>query len=291
MTTINKLSFLLGALVILASWACDPEVDNKPSLDAPPTPTFDILSGDTPNEFILVNTTAGAFITQWDFGDFGRKTGPETTITYPFMGTYDVKMTAFSQGGSASLTKQITVTQDDPDACFGNLELLTGCGEKVWILAPEANALNVGPSVDETWWGNSANEVFERDCHFNDRYIFRISGEYEYDNQGDFWADDDGSGNIYPPALGISVGCQPSSAWPPAFEAWDSGVHEFEVTFSELTINGLGAWMGLYKAANNSEATVPQTSITYGIEELTEDRLVISSFTGGGYWRFTFVPE
>lgn len=283
--------YIIGSLFLLLFLACEPEVEDKPDIGEPPVPSFDVLPGDTPNEFSLVSTTADAFLVQWDFGEYGSATGTSASVTYPFMGTYEVVMTAFNRGGSASLTKEIFVEQDDPDACFGNLELLTGCGEKAWILAQEAGALNVGPSPTETWWSNSADDVVIRDCHFNDRYVFRISGEYEYDNVGDFWADDDGGGNIYPPALGISVGCHPSSDWPPAFAVWDSGVHAFEVNASTLTVIGEGAWMGLYKAGTGMEVTEPQSSITYDIYDISEDRLVLTSFTGGGYWRFTFVPE
>lgn len=287
--SITKYIFLLSTLLVFS--ACEPTIEDKTDIGTPPDPSFDILGGSTPNEFTLVNTTVDAFITQWDLGDYGKQEGATVDVIIPFIGTYDVTMTTFNKGGHASLTKTITVTQDDPNACIGNLQLLTNCSEKTWTLLQDEAALIVGPNLTEVWWNNSANDVIDRACHFNDRFTFRESGEFEYDNQGDFWADDDGSGNIYPAELGITVGCHPSEDWPEAFKAWDSGLHAFSLTNNSLTVSGEGAWIGLYKVGTAGEVAVPQSSITYTIGELTADRLVLIADIGFGFWRFTFVPE
>lgn len=283
--------YSLLAVLFAAVFACEPYVEDKSDLGAPPNPTFDILAGSTPNEFILVNTTPDAFLTQWDLGDNGRAEGSSATVNFQFMGTYDVTMTTFNRGGSASLTKQVVVTQDDPDACFGNFELLTGCGEKTWRLAAEPAAMHIGPSLNETWWGNAESDVTERACHFDDQYIFRSNGEFEYNNQGDFWADSDENGNVWPSDLGLDVGCHANDAWPPAYEAWGSGVHSFNVSESSLTVTGDGAWIGLYKVGTADEVSTPQTSITYSISEITANRMVIFADYGWGVWRFTLVSE
>jgi len=271
--------------------ACEPEVDVKPDIGAPPTPSFEVSQGSTPNEFILTNTTADAFLTYWDLGAAGQREGATVDAILPFMGAYDVTMTTFNKGGSASITQSVTVTQDDPNACFGDVQILTDCTEKIWKLAPEAGALHVGPNVYDVWWSSSASDVNDRACHFDDEYIFRENGEFEYKNNGDFWADSDDDGNVYPNDMAIGVGCHPSTDWPLAYQAWDSGVHSFDIMNNTLTINGEGAWIGLYKIGNTSDVLVPQDSITYNIQSLNSTRMVLVAAYGTQVWKITLTSQ
>jgi len=283
--------YSLFIILLTAFMACEPYIEEKIDIGLPPNPSFDILPGDSPNNFMLVNTTEGAFLTQWDLGENGKREGTSVSVNFPFKGSYDVMMTTFTKGGSASSTQSLTVAQNDPNACFGNMQLLTGCNEKVWVLAPMASALHIGPNLNDTWWGNSEADISVRNCHFNDRYIFRYSGEFEFDNQGDFWADDDGNGNVFPAELGLTVGCHASNELPEAYAVWGSGAHKFNITPSSLTITGEGAWIGLYKVGTTEEVGAPQSSITYSILELTPNRMVIYADYGWGVWRFTLIPE
>ena len=286
----KKILFLPFLFLLMVLVGCEPFVEDKIDLGGPPVPSFEIIQA-SPNDFNFINTTEGAFLTQWDLGGNGKSEGENVDVNFPFKGTYEITMTTFSKGGSASASQTLTVAEDDPDACFGNFELLTGCGEKVWKLAPEANAMHIGPSLNETWWGNPESDVTGRACHFDDEYIFRANGEYEYDNKGEFWADDNGSGVVWPADLGLPIGCNPSSAWPEKYKAWDSGIHSFSVTDNSLTLSGLGAWLGLYKAGTNDEVVEPQPSTTYSISEISENRMVVFCDYGWGVWRFTLVSE
>lgn len=280
-------------LVILVSLiGCQPYIEEKTELGALPSASFEIIPGDTPNDFILRNTTAGAFLTQWDLGNFGKADSVEAYINIPRKGDYEITMTTFNQGGHSSITKTVTVTQDDPNACQGNLKLLTDCGEKTWKLAPEEGALWIGPALGgTTWWGNSLADVSTRACHFNNEWTFTVNGEMKFDTKGDFWADTDGNGNVFPSDLGVTEGCHPTTALSSKFQPWDSGTHSFNVTPNSLTISGLGAWIGLYKAGTDGEVGEPQQSITYTIVEISEDRIVIAAVYGWGTWRFTLVSQ
>jgi len=290
LVNVNRGLIVSSLIITLLFAACEPEVDDKPDIGAPPNPTFEILQGDTPNNFILMNTTEGAFLTHWNLGANGQREGNEVEVTYPFMGNYDVIMTTFNKGGSASATQSLTVTQDDPNACYGNVELLTDCTEKVWKIAPEEGALFVGPSVnDNAWWSNSADDVNDRSCHFNDEFIFRENGEFEYKSNGDFWADSDGDGNVYPPDLAIEVGCHPNTDWPSAYQTWDSGVHNFSVTNTTITVSGEGAWLGLYKIGTSGDVLVPQQSVTFKILSIDDARMVIYADYGSQVWKITMV--
>ena len=115
---------------------------------------------------------------------------------------------------------------------------------------------------------------------------------FKYDSKGDFWADTDNNGNIFPAGLALTPGCQPISALPSAYKAWgDSGSpRTFTINATELKVIGLGAYLGLYKVANGAEVMVPQSSVTYTIKELSATRMVIYINFGPGIWRFTLVP-
>jgi len=287
---INK--YISIFIIALCCVACEPQEDAKPDIGAPPSnPSFDITQGSTPNEFILTNTTPDAFLTFWDLGTAGQREGEQVEVILPFIGTYDVKMTTFNKGGSGSTTQSINVTQDDPNACFGNVQMLTDCMEKTWKIAPEAGALYVGPDLNTVWWENSETDVTDRACHFNDEYIFRKNGEFEYKSNGDFWADSDGDGNIYPPDLAIEVGCHPNTDWPSAYQAWDSGLHSFDITNNTLKVNGEGAWIGLYKVGTSGDVLEPQQSVTYNIESISNTRMILVADYGEQIWKFTLAAQ
>jgi len=89
----------------------------------------------------------------------------------------------------------------------------------------------------------------------------------------------------------VAEGCQSSDVFPTSLEAWDSGLHRFNVTEDELSLIGLGAFMGLYKVGTTGEVGAPQASTTYTILELTKTRMVVAAQYDWGVWRMVFVPE
>lgn len=287
----KNIKYLFSILLLTSIMACEPAVDDKIDIGSPPNASFEIEAGETPNDFVLRNTTEGGFITHWDLGVNGSAQGEVVDVNFSNKGDYEITMTTFNQGGSGSATQTLTVTQDDMSACQGVEELLTACDVKVWKLAPEAGAIHVGPNIVDIWWQNSEDDVVDRECHFNDEYIFRVGGEFEYDNKGDFWADTDGNGDIWPSDLGLTPGCQDASSWPEKYISWSSNIHSFTVNSSSLTVAGEGAWIGLYKIGTASEVDSPQSSVTFNIEEITESRMVIYTDYGGLAWRLTLVSE
>ncbi len=283
----RKIKLLLTLAVILGIWSCEPFEENKPLLGDPPVASFDISAGATPNDFTLTNTTSDVFIVNWVVESLGTFEGETVDVQLNSIGDYMVTLTVFNDGGHDSTSQIISVTQDGEQPCIGNIELLTNCSSKVWKLAFEANALHVGPNATETWWGNSEDDLDARACIFNDEYIFNEDLSYEYDNKGDFWADADGDGNIWPADLGLPVGCNDASLWPSQYQAWNSGVHNFSTLDNTLTLSGDGAHLGLYKVATNAEVSQPQSSVSYQIMELTSDRMVLIADHNGVVWRYT----
>lgn len=293
--TIKNIFYTLFILGLLGLYACEPDIDEKRTLPgAPSEATFDVIDlGD--NTYQLVNTTEGGFLFQWDLGNNLTETTEEVTVTYPKAGAYIITLTVFNAGGHAVGSKSIVVANDlvvEAEPCGpGTLaEYLSNCDQKTWRLIPEPGALLVGPpGLTETWWQSSENEVSERFCAWDDTWTFFEDGTMVYDTKGDIWGED---------YLGFEFSCVPTADMPEDVAAWGDGTHEYisiEAT-QQLQLNGLGAFMGIPKAANGQEVGFPIGSITYDVTERRtnadgKDVLVIQVDYTAGIWQFTFVAE
>ena len=273
--------------------ACEPFVDDKSSLGAPPNPSFTIAQGDNANQFILTNTTADAFLTNWDLGNGVQLTGAEVTANYPLKGTYEVTMTTFNRGGSATSSQTINVAEDAPFDCAGNevYEFLSNCDQKSWRLLPDEGALWVGPAdgSGDTWWQSPIEAIDERPCAWDDLWIFTGEEQMIYETNGDVWAED---------YMGFNFECIDESQLSDTHAPWGAGTHFYTVTEgtpNKLQVIGLGAFIGLPKAANGMEVTTPQSSITYDILRMendgTRDILELEVNYSAGLWRFILISD
>ncbi len=294
-----KLCCLLIATASL--WACKNEGESL-SLGPLPVPDFEAVIGDDGNTVQLINKTNVPAIAYWTIESTNQKLQGETVSTsFTFQGTYDVTLTAAGQGGMASVTKPVTIAQNDPAACNPDkaLGFIAGCIQKTWKLNPEAGAYKVGDAgPDEgNWWSSGDGEVTARACEFNDEYtfVFDAAGTFIYDNKGDFYADG---------YLGNGThGCEPNSNLSSAQQPWGSGEFSFSVSegngvrgLGQLTVRGVGAHIGLQKVHNGGETTGAPTwgSVTYDILEMTQnvggqgyDILKVGVNIGGnGWWTF-----
>ncbi len=288
-------SGLLAAIIPFQ--ACQEEsygLGNIPNAD------FEVKAGADANTVILVNKTPGTSIAFWEAtGQEGK--GDEVSMRFTFQGSYDVKLTAATPGGIATVTKSVTISENDPTACNPDraLGFIAGCTQRVWKLNPEAGAFKVGPGPDNgSWWGSGTADVAARACEFNDEFTFTFdaAGTFKYDNKGDFFADG---------YLGnASSGCEPAGNLRGAQATWNSGTFRFSVTetggvngLGQLRLSGQGAHIGIKKAHNGGETTTGPTwnSVTYDILEMTQgagggayDILKIGVHIGGeGWWTFT----
>lgn len=282
---------LIGLLAIGFS-SCLPESEEE-SLAPQPTASFEVeaVSGKA-NTFLLKSTSEGAFMFQWDKGGGQFQEGnPTDTLYLPWIGEYEVKLRVASAGGIDVASKTITIDEADPEACSGNLPLLTGCDAKTWVLLqPEGGALFVGPpGLESAWWSNSSADVNapDRVCLFDNTYTFHAQGQFVFDNNGTMRVDDEG-GAPWPTDIGLDIGCYDMEQIPEQYQAWDSGDHRFELSGNQLTVSGEGAHLGLYKVGQNGTTAVPETAITYEIVSITEDLLVVKKEYDWGGWKFTF---
>ena len=121
-----------------------------------------------------------------------------------------------------------------------------------------------------------------RACYFDDEYVFNSNGTFQNVLQGETWIEGWQGGNN---ACGAPVAPHDGSV---------DATYIFDADQGELTLNGLGAYIGLPKVVNGGEIDDPANAaetITYNLE-LTDNnsRMVVNIFIGGAvFWRYHLV--
>lgn len=293
-----KLLGLAGLMLFMNS--CKIEGEDL-SLEELPQPQFEAVEI-APGKIRLTNTTNSPTIAHWTVLSSGQKyEGNQVDIGLIFAGTYDIKLDVVAQGGIASTTQSVNVSENDPEACSVDkaLGFIASCSQKTWRLNPEAGAFKVGPGVDNgDWWSSGANEVTSRACEFNDEFTFSFNaeGSFKYDNKGDFFADG---------YLGNkTMGCEPAENLKGEQALWNSGNFQFAVIegaginkLGQLRLIGKGAHIGVKKAHNGGETPEGPVAdaIVYDILEMKKDvdgkgydiLKIGVKYSDEGWWTFT----
>jgi hypothetical protein len=155
--------------------------------------------------------------------------------------------------------------------------------EGTWKLANQAGALGVGPGLgDISWWSNSVGDLTARACLFDDSVTFNANGSFMTYQNNNTWIEGWQNGGA-PEACGTPVA--PHNGSNPATWAYNSAS-------SELTVNGVGAFIGLAKAINGAEINNPANapaSVTYLITFQNGGNTMVADISiGAGYWRFIY---
>ena len=147
-----------------------------------------------------------------------------------------------------------------------------------------AAALGVGPSMgDITWWSNSEADLTVRACYFDDKYVFNEDGSFHNDMGDETWLE--GWQNEGTEGCGAPVAPHDGS---------NAATWTYDDDSGDLTLNGVGAFIGLPKVYNGGELSNPADapeSITYPVTmSADEDTMTINiEIQGGAYWRFILV--
>ncbi len=226
----------------------------------------------------------------WDFGDGMTSTEQSPVHTYAAAGTYSITLTAKNDvDATATFTESVELT--DPNSA---LTLLDGGESKTWHLVRDGVSLGVGP--DEAgariWW--SLSNDGSRPCVYFHEFTFKRDGSFVFDDKGMMW----GEGAIFG-GMDLVESC--FEAIPANMinsdgvdvSAWLGGTHAFtyDPLAGEITLNGLGAWMGMPQLSTTAEVKVPDASRTFkaSIEEMEGyDLLHIVFAYDGLYWDFTY---
>jgi hypothetical protein len=160
--------------------------------------------------------------------------------------------------------------------------------EGTWRLAPVSGAFAVGPNQgDGSWYSSSINDVTTRACLFDDSITFSTGGLMTHFMDGSTWLE--GWQGVAQDGCGSPVAPHDGSTNAPYS-------YTFNSVTGELTVNGVGAHVGLAKVYNTGELTTPSaapSSITYltSFSGNTDTMNVDINYggVGGGWWRFVYV--
>ena len=155
-----------------------------------------------------------------------------------------------------------------------------------WSFDPVAGAMAVGPTADNLgWWSNNADDVATRACIFDDLFTFGADGSFSQDMGSETWVEawqgNDGESCAAPVA--------------PHDGSFTDGT--YSVSDAKVTVNGLGAHLGLAKVHNNGELGASAdavSSITYNVTSLSEDgksMTVQIQYNGENTWQFMFAKQ
>jgi hypothetical protein len=154
-----------------------------------------------------------------------------------------------------------------------------------WKMKPVAGSLGVGPDYgDISWWAIDDAGVIERACFFDDAYVFGSDGSFSNEQGGDTWLE--AWQGMDPDGCGVPVAPHNGS---------NSATYTFDEGAGTVTLNGVGAYLGIPKVINDGELTSPDDapeSITYQII-LSDDgsEMTLDISIGTGWWRFILVKE
>ncbi|MEY3085072.1 MAG: hypothetical protein RL037_1252, partial [Bacteroidota bacterium] len=155
--------------------------------------------------------------------------------------------------------------------------------EGTWRLAPAAGSLGVGPNQgDVSWWANSSGDVSVRSCLFDDSIKFDANGSMTHYMDGSTWVEG---------WQGSPDGCNTPVA-PHDGTTNAPYTYTFNSTNGELTVNGVGAHLGLAKVINGAEinnSANAAASITYLTTfSNNNNTMTVDISIGGGWWRYVY---
>lgn len=267
----------------------------------------EVSFGGTPaSSFIVVSpTNITAVVDSGTSGDISITT-PGGTVSIPGFNFIPTPVINSVSPLSGSIGAEVVISGTNfstTETILLTEALLTGGGTKTWKLRPASGSIGVGPEIgSEGYWPWGVDISGDRPCMFNDEFIFKAGGEYEYQANGDIYAE------AY---MGIAEGCVDESslilASPDATD-WTSGIHSF--TFTEatdisnalITVSGTGAFIGLPKAFNGgSYTTTPPLvdgSVTYEVIDYLNDGVnetlelsIDASIDGSLFWKFVLSKD
>ncbi len=294
---LTQAALLLVALSILTMPSCKKD-DDDPDPENPIASFQFAISETNFLEVIFTNFSQHATSYSWNFGDGNTSTEESPTHVYAEAGNYNVVLTAANSAGtSANYSQSIEIT--DPDQA---IVLLAGETSKTWKLFREGISMSFGSSIDDqTWWAGLENNG-ARPCLYYHEFTFHRDGKYAFDDKGSFWGEYGVWGAVEgyddSPLYGTCFEAIPENMVNAAGEdvsAWLSGEHSFTYNPSAgtVTLEGLGAWIGIPKLGTNGESRVPLPTVTFKVSIIQEtgyDLLKVGfDYGDGGYWPITYV--
>ncbi|HZL08806.1 MAG TPA: hypothetical protein VFC65_02325 [Prolixibacteraceae bacterium] len=285
--------FKIGALALISVFvmtACDPQENSDYSLGV--MPTADQLeftttpTAEKANIIEIKNTSKVAGVATWDLGNSSTDKGENVTAQYPFKGTYTVVMTLYTTGGSVSVSKVITIENDDMslldtpmyNALTGGASNLAG---KTWVFDQYYGGhFGLYPD-DKTWTWFAAAEEKDGSSLYSQEFKFtQVGVKFNWTNNGSIYTNAAGvadlAGKGYPTSVAAAAGDFDVTYAPKANYTFALNETAKTITLSD------GAFFGFYAGAS-----------VYKIRTLTEDVLELecaSTIESGNNWIVRLIP-
>ncbi|HSG68386.1 MAG TPA: PKD domain-containing protein [Bacteroidales bacterium] len=284
---------LIGALSFISLNSCKKD-DDEDGGTKNPVASFQYAVSETNFlEVSFTNFSQNATSYVWEFGDGETSTEKDPVHLYATSGNYTVKLTAKNSANvSANYSQAITIT--DPNDAY---KLLTGEESKTWKLFREGTSMSLGPDASNPagWWEGLQNDG-ARPCLYTQEFTFHFDGTYVFNDNGMFW----GEYGVFNGQWNYEI-CFEAIAENMInldgidISAWLSGTHSFtyNVSAGEITLNGMGAWIGIPKLTTGGESTIPVASTTFNAvitQETGYDLMTVTFDYGeGGLWTIVYV--
>ena len=165
-------------------------------------------SAASPNIIELVNTSSVSGVALWDLGNGTTVKGDKVSATYPFKGDYTVTMSLYTSGGSATISKVVTVSSDD----YGLLDTpgfnaLTGGANadegRTWVFARYTKGhfgvgdVNAAPEAGgPAWWQCDPNGKDGCSLYENEYTFIQKGTKLIWKNQGSIYTNENGMNHL-----------------------------------------------------------------------------------------------
>ncbi len=303
---LGKFSWSLLSIILIFSLAvvssCKKDDPEPPEVIA----SFQFAIDDTDFlEVAFTNYSEHATSYSWDFGDMDTSTEENPVHTYAAAGTYVVKLVATGDGGTAEITREVNIV--DPLAAQ---RALIGDNGKEWQLIADVSTgvypyMIVPAARNDIWWAFGGQHDYDPLCVrytiFDDVWTFNTDGTFDFENNGDFWAE----GGVWPDAMVGNFDATVAGNWTGKdgqdLSGWDSGTNNFVYDPTAQTLTVTGGFVGLSKVGTTGEVTEPQATVVYkvtklvdadnGVDTLVLETSVVDAASGEttAYWISTLV--
>ena len=286
-------STMIACLALVGFNSCSPQESDDHSLGAEPQ-TSQLAFSATPttakaNVIDFKNTSSVPGVALWDLGNGKSAEGTTVQGEYPYAGTYAVTMTLFTSGGSATITQNINIAEDDAtlldspwfNALTGGASAVEG---KTWVFDQYhdnhfgVDDVNAYPRSSGWWWGCPA-EGKDGCSLYDQEFTFVLAGtQLVWKNKGFIYTNENGKNALGKGGTENPVVGDFDCPYTPA----DGLTFSLDESAKTLTLSG-DAFLGHYAGTS-----------TYYIEKLTDDELWVyckSSVEPGNAWWYRFVPK
>lgn len=238
----------------------------------------------------FTNSSSVSGVALWDLGNGTTVKGDKVTATYPFKGDYTVTMSLYTTGGSATVSKVVTIAADD----YGLLDTpgfnaLTGGadaeGGKTWVFARYTRGhfgvgdINAAPELNGPAWWQCDPKGKEGCSLYENEYTFIQKGtKLIWHNNGNIYTNENGMNHLGIPGVANAAVGDFDVPYVPA----DNLTFNLDEASMTLTLSG-GAFLGFYTGVSE-----------YHITSLTEHEMRLwcgSAAEPGNAWYFIFVPK